>query len=213
VLVLGVRGTLEHIDADESGMGPALAALTDRIADGLASSVPPIPLERRGVAYPATALRYRRSLDEGARMLGEELAVSSACGPEARVVVIGLSQGAEVVRRALGRCVVPPDTVAAIAAVVLLGDPTRHPAEPFQHGSGDRRPGVRARHRVALPAALAGRTWAWCLDGDRIAAHRAGLLGVFFSGTHTAYGSNRDQVLDQAARFVLARLTPRAPAP
>ncbi len=188
-------------------MGPTVSAVTDRIVAGLALNEPAVSVTRRGVRYPANPWRYQSSLEAGAAALGRALTVEAERSPSTRIVVIGLSQGAHVVRQTFAQEAKAKKALGQMAAVVLLGDPTRRPSESFQHGTRDPYPGVLAHRGLPLLPEVAARTWAWSLDGDRVAANRLGLIGVIFSGTHTAYGRNRDHVLDQASRFVLDRLS------
>ena len=66
-----------------------------------------------------------------------------------------------------------------LAAVVLLGVPSRRPSDPWQHGTTDPHPGIAARVAVDVPSELHNRMWGYTLDGDEISANRSGLRGLF----------------------------------
>ena len=93
-----------------------------------------------------------------------------------------------------------------LAAVVLLGDPTRHPSDPWTHGTTDSQPGVAVRYSAPIPEELVVNTWGYALDGDEIAANHTGLRGLRHSGTHTLYEHNEDRVQDRAAWFITEKL-------
>jgi hypothetical protein len=97
-----------------------------------------------------------------------------------------------------------------IAAAVLLGDPTRDPSapEPFQRGTSDPHGGILAGKRVPLAPELWPRTWAYCLSGDQVSASHRGRFGALWSGTHTNYEHNAEEVQDAAAAFVIDHLSP-----
>jgi hypothetical protein len=128
--------------------------------------------------------------------------------PQKRFVLIGLSQGADVVRRGVGRPPLAEGLLARIAAVVLLGDPTRDPtAGPsWHHGTDDPHAGLLARFASAVPSSLEARTWSFCLDGDEVAANHRGFMGALRSGSHTLYEQNRDKNQDRAAAFIVNQL-------
>ena len=202
--VYGARGTFEAFTPEHNGMGPTLAALTNRVAGAIGRLQPAWRLAPWGVDYPASPWRYRRSRTRGARGLAGLLTAAATGCPAQRFVLLGLSQGADVVRHALSLL---PGTVSdRISAVVLLGDPTRHPSDPWQHGTTDPHPGLLAASGTPIAAQFQDAVWGYTLDGDDIAANHHGLLGTLRSGTHTGYEANLDQVLDRAAAFVLERM-------
>lgn len=205
VTVVGARGSLEPFARSDDGMGPTVAGVVTRLVSQLVAHRTRFVLERVGLAYSANPWRYARSRNQGAERLARLMAEEVAHDPDRRFVLIGLSQGADVVRRALAN---RPITADAIAAVVLLGDPTRDPVADrgWTHGTDDRRPGLLARFATPLPPQLHDRTWAYCLEGDRLAANHAGPLAIWRSGTHTHYQANPDLVLDRAATFIVEQL-------
>ncbi|MCU1454602.1 MAG: hypothetical protein JWN46_2748 [Acidimicrobiales bacterium] len=185
-------------------MGPTVAAVAERIAEGLAGGWDLAPL---GLEYPANPFSYRRSCRAGADALATTLGRLAAHDPARRLVIIGLSQGADVVRRTLADPALVPDAARLLSAVVLLGDPTRRPGDPGQRGSRDPRPGILAHRATPVPATFHDRLWSYTLAGDAISAHRRGPAALVFSGSHTHYVRDRDGVLGLAAAFVVDQLT------
>jgi len=209
VVIYGVRGALEPFDDACEGMGPTLFGVAERTTSLLAAGPvtaggSPPRVELVGVAYPANAWLYYWSRRVGTRNLTELLTDDVARCNEQRTVLIGLSQGADVIRRALSA--LSADIATRIAAVVLLGDPTRHPKDSWTHGTTDSHPGIAVRYAAPMPEELTDRTWGYALDGDEIAANHNGLRGLIRSGTHTLYEHNQDGVQDHAAAFIVERL-------
>jgi len=200
VAIYGVRGAFEPFDEALGGMGSTLFGIAERTASLLAAGGPPLELELVGVAYPANAWLYLWSRFVGARNLARLLADDLVRRPDRRIVLIGLSQGADVIRHAL--VTLPTDTARRISAVVLLGDPTRHPRDPWNHGTIDPHPGVAVRYAAPIPEQLITSCWGYALDGDEIAANHKGLRGLVRSGTHTLYEHNHERVQDQSASFI-----------
>jgi Cutinase len=207
VLIIGLRGSSESDAPDLHRMGPTVDAIAQKLEGELRRRQPGIEVDLLGIDYPAETWRYFRSRDRGVRVLVDVLNEVPA---DQVVVLIGLSQGADVIQRASWspELRLPPD---ALAAVILLGDPTRHPEHPYQHGTGDRRPGVLAAREKGVPESWWENTWSYCLDGDRVSAYRYGWLGLIRSGAHTHYVRNVDGLWDQAVSFALNQvLTVRA---
>lgn len=204
-MLIGVRGTLEAFDPADHGMGPTLAGIATRVGD-LVKRTPNWHLEHLGLDYPAAALRYWQSRSTGARLLTDLVADQAALPSRPDIVLIGLSQGADVVRRA----VISPRVAAAlprIRAVVLLGDPTRDPRDgAWHHGTDDQSRGLLARWATPLPEQLSNQAWSFCLDGDQVAANHNGWLAMWRSGTHTRYADNEGHAQDRAAAFVAEQL-------
>jgi cutinase len=202
VTAIGVRGTFERWSAPHSGMGTTVSAVVDRLQQYLRVRRPDVQLKRIAVEYPASLWRYPRSRNVGAERAVHLLSEEAAHAPQQRFVLIGLSQGADVVRRALGSDHLGETTAERIAAVILLGDPTRDPRRDncIHEGPVDR-PGLLARFATPVPTQFAGRVWSYCLEGDEVACNHRGWVGAILSGTHTHYEYNGEGVLDVAGRF------------
>jgi len=204
VVVYGVRGAFEPFDDAYCGMGPTLYGVARRTTSLLTAGGSPLRVDLVGVPYPANTWLYYWSRHVGVRNVTELLREDVSRCTEQFIVLIGLSQGAEVIRRALAA--LTGDIAKRVVAIVLLGDPTRHPSDPWTHGTTDPHPGVAARYAAPIPEELRSCTWGYALEGDEIAANHAGLRGLFQSGTHTLYERNHEGVQDQAATFILERL-------
>jgi hypothetical protein len=209
VVIYGVRGAFEPFDDAYGGMGSTLLGIAERTDSRLASGESPMRVELVGVAYPANAWLYFWSRHVGVRNLIGLLTEDRVHHPDRLVVLIGLSQGADVIRRTLAA--LPSDIAGGIAAIVLLGDPTRHPSDLWTHGTIDSHSGVAVRYAAPIPEELVSSTWGYALDGDEIAATHIGLRGLVQSGTHTLYEHNHEGVQDQAASFITGKLRSARP--
>jgi hypothetical protein len=206
VSLVGVRGSRERFSPATDGMGPTISSIVDRIERGLVHM--PVHPERIGVRYPAASLRYRSSRERGITTLAVTLRSAMEGDPRSLFVLLGLSQGADIIRATLQPGVLSPDVLRRCVAIVLLGDPGRDPQrdEPFLRGTREPARGLLARKVPPIPRQLWPRTWSYCLTGDQVGASRRGTLGVLFSGSHTHYERNAERVQDLAAEFVLGRL-------
>lgn len=90
VQIIGARGT-----GDRAGMGFILGPIVWRLTHRLSGSVKSTPLD-----YPASA-DYLDSVAHGVRNLRAELADTATNCPQTRIVLLGYSQGADVVGDAL----------------------------------------------------------------------------------------------------------------
>jgi pimeloyl-ACP methyl ester carboxylesterase len=185
-------------------MGETVSDVVDRAAAVLASRGSKLVVARRGVSYPANTWIYYRSRRLGVTSLMSHLIDAAGSSPNQRFVLVGLSQGAEVVRRVLARATT--NVIERVVAVVVLGDPTRRPTDPWQHGTTDPQTGIAARHSVLIPPELHNRMWGYTLEGDEISANHVGMRGIFRSGAHTLYARNEDGVVDLAAGFIADQL-------
>lgn len=160
VEVIGARGSTER-----PGLGFVLGPVARRITAEVPQTV-----RTTAVDYPATLGNYQPSVRQGVTSLAATMAATAAACPGTRFVLMGYSQGANVVGDALagrGRtaAAVPGELAGRVAAVLLFGDPTFTAGEPFNAGGGDRN-GVFPRPAGAL-GAFADRTRSYCNVDDR----------------------------------------------
>lgn len=171
IQIVGLRGQGQSLKANNA-MGTEVAQVVDRIADELPNG-----------EVESTAVRYPNSLDvdldgyladvaRGQVMFATTLERLTQRCPEAKIVVIGFSQGSQVAREGLAA---RPDLAAKVSVLTLIASPVRDPASPF--------------HRVDLPGEeptqsgslgpgpalgdLADRTVEACVRGDNVCAYRS----------------------------------------
>jgi pimeloyl-ACP methyl ester carboxylesterase len=207
VALFGARGSFEPYLAAQVGMGPTVFGVSQRVIALLEARGSALRVKREGVSYSANAWNYGWSRARGAVQLNDLLAQAASRCPEQRFVLIGLSQGADLVRRTLRRTT--PEVSDRIAAVVLIGDPTRRPSDPWNHGTHDPRSGVLAWWASKVDPILYPKMWGYTAEGDEVAANHRRFTGIFRSGSHTSYEENRDGVQDRAAAFIVDQLLDR----
>lgn len=185
VEIVGVRGT-----GEARGLGQLMSPIADRIAQRLDG----LSVHSHGLAYPATD-DFERSAPQGIRLLAQHVAESSAACPGQRYVLMGFSQGAYVVDRALARY----PGVDEVSAVLLYGNPRFHSAAPFAAGTfAPDSAGVLARPAGSLDG-YADRIRDYCNVGDGVCQGTLPLL----TPAHGDYG----KYTNDAAAFVRARLS------
>ncbi len=189
VEVIGARGSTER-----PGFGVLLGPLARQITADVPQTVRSTPVD-----YPASLGAYQSSVRQGVADLAATMADTAADCADTRFVLMGYSQGANVIGDALagrGRTApaVPGDLADRVAAVLLFGDPTFTAGEPFNAGDGTRN-GIFARGEGELDA-FADRTQSFCNRNDRFCQ----------GGTSLAAHLNYNQFVDDATEFVAARV-------
>ena len=231
--VIGARGSGDpqsgHAAADKYGdsvhgmgkPGAALAvALANRLARGRVTFLP--------VIYPAVGLlgdwrkilnlggavsnlgflgAYTGSVNDGKRILRQEISTERRLCPKVKLVLVGYSQGAQVVADVYSRDLNPQQR-SQIAGVVLFGDPYFNPADSaFDQGSFDpTRHGILGT-RPRYPASAAGRIFSICHSYDPICQGP----GRIDFNQHTNY--QYDAWIKIAAAKIAARLNAAVLAP
>jgi Cutinase/von Willebrand factor type A domain len=205
--VIAVRGSGERGNGDP---GKTVGSFVEE----LAAQADPGAVASMGLPYPAIGLRwssvvgnpdraseYRSSVERGVINLANRVRERIARCPGAKLVLVGYSQGAQVVHEALPRLV---SLAPNIGAVVLFGDPL---FDSGARGAVAARPG-RQRHGVlwppkhGLPAAFA-HLLSYCQHGD-VACQ---------AGTHTAhshrhyYPASTEEAARQVAEWLGLRRT------
>lgn len=182
VFVVGVRGS------GQSRYGPQVSGTVDVLVDRIGSSgrtVTDVPLE-----YPAISVsdsfglvllngEYDRSVRSGVQELRRVLAEETTrCGGSS-IVLVGYSQGAQVIKESVAGSV--PDV--RIAALVLLADPTRDPSQPGVSrvvDSSTRRGGSFGV--IPLPEHLRPVTIDVCAPGDVVCERGSLVIGAHVNG-------------------------------
>ncbi|MFC5139465.1 cutinase family protein [Actinomycetospora rhizophila] len=217
VALFAVPGTGETSEAaDPAASVGLLAGLTDPLArrwgDGLAV---------RYVPYPATVDRpfYFTSEGRGAERLARDAGDVAARCPDTTIMLIGYSQGGDVVsdvvhRAANGTIGLPAER---IAGAIMLGSPRRDPQAPNLVDTPGR--GVLGPRPTRELAVYDGRVYEVCAPGDPICATENLDIRVFregwASGAHRSYpevrvgptGARLFPVLERAVDTVVARAT------
>jgi hypothetical protein len=160
VEIIGARGTTER-----PGLGVILGPLAQQLTRELPQSV-----RTTAVDYPAS-FNYLPSVRQGVGALAGDISRTAAACPGTKFVLMGYSQGANVVGDALvgGRsqrqAAVSGDLAGRVAAVILFGDPTFKAGEDFNVTDGNRS-GIFARGAGDLDD-FAERTQSFCNRNDR----------------------------------------------
>lgn len=210
VLIVTVRGSTEPVSGSRL-LTPIADAISDRY---------PADVQIHSLAYPATFesfhATYPARIDLGqSPTIGVHNLVSllndeASSRPQRRIVLLGWSQGAQVITDALlhpaaryaGTEAPDLDPTAAdqIAAIALFANPAFTAGEPYN--AGEFTPGVSGviPRRPGMLAAYTDKIRDYCARGD-ISAQNA--PGSDVEG-HVAYFHNG--MPDQAAEFVLSRL-------
>ncbi|MEN0086362.1 MAG: cutinase family protein [Leifsonia sp.] len=188
---------------------------------GYANREPNVPIYTEAVSYPAVILNwsdpfnqnYINSVNAGMTNLRNEIENMAVGCPSTNIVLAGYSQGAHVITRVLSAATAtafPTSALSAsarahIKAVVLFGNPTFTPGEPYDwSGSGGGR-GIFAdpagsltpyRTLAWLPPAYSAKGYlpivrSYCLAGDMFCQSNANGLTI-----HASYKSNATVMRD-----------------
>lgn len=163
------------------------------------------------VVYPATLNNYASSESQGVQNAEQELSTAVSNCPTQKQVLMGYSQGANVVLDVVtGNAEVRPATVVApasaanlshVAAIVGFGDPGNIVKQAWDLGTDTTTNGMFPRSSTQLQAltnfGAGASTRSWCDTGDPFCAGGNNL------NTHLTY-LNRYQ--NAAASFVLGRI-------
>jgi len=180
VETIAVRGTTE-------GQGGGIVA--GPLASALQRQLPRT-VRTHDLVYPAS-FAYRASKRQGVTALRARLAQTSAACPDTEFVLIGYSQGADVIGDTLASGSVP--AADRIGVVALFGDPAFNSREPFVTGS------FRAGVNGVLPRATGAlgeftdRVISFCNRDDNVCQRGATGIG------HFRYGTDRQAAVESIA--------------
>jgi hypothetical protein len=183
VETIAVRGTTER-QGGGIVAGPLARALQDQFDQ---------TVQTHDLVYPAS-FAYQSSKRQGVTALRARLSRTSAACPDTRFVLIGYSQGADVIGDTLSSGTVP--AADRIGAVVLFGDPAFNSREPFATGSF--RPGTNGVFPRATGALgpFTDRAISFCNRDDTFCQRGA-------SGTgHFRYGADRQEAVEAVAELL-----------
>ena len=171
----------------------AARASTEAQGDGVIGSLVTLiqgdvsaTVSQEAVVYPATLTNYANSVAQGDSAIKSELASDVAKCPSEQFVLVGYSQGAQVVGDALGgggggnlgtpaTAGVPAATAAKILAVIQMGDPRRVKGLSFDVGNDPGATGLFPRPASESLSAFASKFQSYCDTGDPFCASGANL--------------------------------------
>lgn len=232
VAVLGARGSGERSVAGTRGMG----ATVFNAYREYAVRVPLRTVGAAGVVYPAQGVEvlgvapkmYFQGLDQGVDDVVSDLRAFAARCPDQRFVLIGYSQGAMVVHRAVWRLADRGFDLGRIDGVIAIADGDRLVRKGVvQYGSAKngkgiswvlpRLAGAEYKPRKGVPGGLRGRFHSVCLDHDIVCdANLAHLSAVGVAGVlnHGKYAPRKPAAkYVRAAAAAVARYSLSVPQP
>lgn len=167
VQVVGVRGQSQSLDKNR-GLGTEVDGVVTDLEERLAEKgVDDIDVDavRHRSRDASDVDVYEADVDQGRRLLALQLTASVRDCPEARLAVVGFSQGAQIAQETLAD---RPALARRVDALALIGSPRHDPDAPFIRPD---LPGSEATLDGSLGAgpdlgALAGRTVDACLTRD-----------------------------------------------
>ncbi len=188
VFFLGAMGSGQFRDKVAHPMGKQVEELERRFSREIAKrnapgstraiATAPVGIDYRAVdanraAVPGRAV-YNASVNEGKRVILDELnALSVRCGPDARFVLAGFSQGAQAVHYALKG--VPVALRDRISAVMLLADARFNSGQPGVSYLGQN-VGAGILGSYPIPGWAASRTIHICAAADGICQGASGIV-------------------------------------
>lgn len=196
VRIIAARAT-----GESPGAG-VIGSLSRLVKGQLSASV-----TRESLVYPAALAHYAQSAAKGDRALAAGLTRDARRCPSQVFVLLGYSQGAQVVGDVLGgggggalgpaTPGVPAPVARKVVAVIQMGDPRRMPGLPFDKGTAPGATGQYPRSASQSLSGFAARIRSYCDRGDPICARGRNLQADF---------GYTDRYNGSASRFVLARL-------
>jgi acetylxylan esterase len=186
----------------------AIGALAEEIQKGVKATV-----SQQAVNYPAALYPYEPSVMAGDKAIKSQLEEEVSKCPGQRIVLLGYSQGAQIVGDALGGGGGNPDylgvgdgpaTPAAaksatekVVGVIQYGDPRRVPNESYDVGTDKGATGIFPRLSSQSISAWASDIQSYCDNGDPFCAKGLDLEA------HLTYVEKYDKTADS---FIIGRL-------
>lgn len=168
----------------------------------------------RAVKYPAALIPYEPSVTKGDEAIKKELEEEVAKCPGQKILLLGYSQGAQIVGDALGGGggnakasgqgdgpATPPAAKSAtekVVGVLQYGDPRRIPGFSFDIGTAPGAEGIFPRLKTQLLTAFAEVIQSYCDTGDPFCAKGNNL------NAHLAYFEKYNKT---AVQFLVGRLS------
>jgi hypothetical protein len=172
---VGVRGSGE-VQSQDGGLAPTVAAVKTVMArlvpnmgvEAINYKAVPLPPFNNAAALHDFRSRYLQSKTGGQVALNALLDSLMMSCPATSMVLVGFSQGAQVVGDDL--IALTSEERGRIAAVVLLGDPMYRPGLSYDTADGNDGGGVGVFLRLnrQVPDELAPRLHSYCTKGDPV---------------------------------------------
>ena len=185
-----------------------IGALAEEIQKGVKATV-----SQQAVVYPAALTPYEPSVTKGDEAIKAQLEEEVAKCPGQKIVLLGYSQGAQIVGDVLGGGggnakvdgegdgpATPPAAKSAtekVVGVIQYGDPRRIPGQSFDVGTDKNAEGIFPRLKTQLLTAFAPDIQSYCDNGDPFCAKG------FDLEAHLDYVEKYDKTADS---FIIGRL-------
>ena len=185
-----------------------IGALAEEIQKGVKATV-----SQQAVVYPAALTPYEPSVTAGDTAIKKQLEEEVSNCPGQKIVLLGYSQGAQIVGDVLGGGggnakvdgagdgpATPPASSAAtskVIGVIQYGDPRRIPGQSFDVGSDKGAEGIFPRLKTQLLTPFAEDIQSYCDTGDPFCAKGNNLEA------HLDYVEKYDKTAD---KFIIGRL-------
>ncbi|KAK6532534.1 hypothetical protein TWF281_006722 [Arthrobotrys megalospora] len=169
-------------------------------------------VERVALEYPAILEGYAQSAATGAAALKSLIAKQARECPQQKIVLLGYSQGAQVVGDAIsgggygqmGAELIPgmsEELINRITAVVLMGDPRHMACEEYQHGTARKEDGdgvfPRSPEQIKILNSHQDKISSYCNRKDALCAVRGhGNLGGHYETISMFVTPAREWVLE-----------------
>lgn len=230
VLLLGARGSGQPQAGSSADGGTGLGPQVFGVYERLARQVPGRSIAAQAVVYPAQGVEtlatntqaYFGSLEQGARSTQSALRERAAACPRERLVLVGYSQGAMAVHRAVQDLDRAGDPVArSILArtdgVILISDGDRRRRDrATDYGTAGRSEGVGFALRpdsgargTKLPVGMKDRIHSICLDLDVVCDYQPEVhagIGLLAGARIHSDGYTQSRPVNRATDAVAARL-------
>ncbi|KAJ6263074.1 Cutinase [Drechslerella dactyloides] len=172
-------------------------------------------VERVALEYPALLEGYPKSAATGAEALKKILMKQVAQCPHQKIVLMGYSQGAQVIGDAIsgggggqmGDLIQGLDSaiIDRITAVLLMGDPRHMAGEEYQHGTATSKDGdgvfPRTPEQLAILNKYKHKITSYCNSKDALCAvHGGGNLGGHYATISLFAVQAREWVLEMIER-------------
>lgn len=216
VTFVGVRGSGEDAFAYE-GLGQTVQAAKDQLVAGVMDmDIIPVPYPAIPVGFDALSYStaYSNSVQIGAIALTGILAEINKDCPKTQVVLVGYSQGAQVVGDTLDS--LPTALQNQIKALVLFGDPRFNPQLTVDAGTFNTSlygvwatPGNQAGLQPRqFPSSMTSQVKSYCIAGDPICNYtEASLVMCKLQGSNCPHMLYAPDWTQQAVNWVRVRIT------